>query len=689
MLLEPMRGVNRGTAGVLCGLLLMLANLPAEASTASQILRTKAQLAYAEKAFQQALAWSEQAVAEDESDLMARYYRGISHARLRHYSQAEAELEAVMAAGGRFPGLPYELGMAAFHAENYPRAAAALQLALDERQQHHRAAYYLGISHYRMGEYEEALAPLQLAAEKGGGMAVAALYLKAEALYQLERREEGREVLIEVRKLEQGNRLFDYYLYPYSSIWHGDDVEETRSRALFSAAAMERGTAEHLLDESLAADPGDAYSRYYRGVLMSRGGDYAAAERELAAAAEAGAAHKELHHELGYAAYRQGKYEAAEVELRQGLEQNPDHDRSHYYLGRSLLHQERYEEALAQLQQVDDAGSLGAAAGYARADILATLHRFSEARDELKQLLEHHTDSAYADRARQLDERLAGRSGILKGMEVELTLGAVHDSNVALYSDDLPLPSTLSDRGDNRWQLGLDLKWSPSPVSAIPVSIGYQLFQSYHQELEDYDLRNHALSVEWQREIEQGEWGVGYQFVKASLSDYDYVESHVLSPFMLYQHGEERLSFIKFQWRSDTYAYPAMDGYDGSRYELNYRHLWLRGDERYFALGGVLGSDQSKDDTLASLKYGINGLAQWKWQKLQGDLSLEYMRRDFADSAADRRDTSIKLGARLRYPLLRRTELEASLMYLDNASNQAAFDYARQVYGLNVKWRPW
>ena len=667
--------------------LFLSATSPVIASTSVEILRTKAQLAYSSQQYSEALSLLEVALQKDSRDLLSLYYRGLTHARLREYEPALADLKQVMGAGADYPSLPYELGMVAFHKEDYVQAVSALERALNAQPQRRVVAYYLGVSHYRLGEYEAALRPLRQSALQGGDMQVASLYLQAEALYHLGRREVGRAVLKGLMGVEKSSRLFDHHLYPFSSLWRSSEAEEARYRALFSAAGMDMETAGHLFDESVAADPEDAHARYYRGVLASRQGDFATARDDLRRAEEGGIIHRELHHEVGYVAYRQGDYAAAVKQLRQGLNEEPGHNRSRYYIGRSLQRQGSYEAALAELKQVSDEGELGVAADYARADILATLHRYDEARDILQQILSDHGQSPYAERARRLNEKLAARRGIFTELEAQFSAGMVHDSNVALYSDDLPLPTTLSDRADSRWQLGLQLKWMPLPTSSIPVSLGYHLFQSRHQTLSDYDLRSHALRADWKKELAQGEWGMGYRYVKASLDNYDYVDSHQLTPYLMVPHGEQRLSFAKLEWSNNRYSYPSMGGYDGNRFNLNYRHFWLQGDKRYLAAGADLGSERTEDENLNSIKYGLNGSAQWDWQKILASLNLQYLKREFPDALIDRSDSVVKAGLRLRYPVTQRTEFETTVNYINNASSRSAYDYGRTVYGVTLKWK--
>ncbi len=684
---EAPRGGRAGRWHYLLLLGLLLPAFCVSASTGSEILRSKAQLAYASKDYSDALKWLDQALQADGSDTLARYYRGRTYARLHQYAQAVVDLQAVRASGADYPELSFELGVITFQMKDYEAAAHSLQRALEQEPQRHEAAFYLGVTLHRMQRYENALTPLQQAEQRGGGMAQAALYLQAESLYHLGRGDEGRAVLHRLIDTENSNRIFDYHLYPFSPVWRGNRAEETRYRALFSIGGMDLQTAAQLLNALVVADPEHSYARYYRGVVASRQGNFDGAYADLHAARKMGMAHREMQSELGYIAYRQGDYHEAEQQLRQGLQQQPEDRRSHFYLGRVLVKQGEHERALQQLQLAGDEGELGAAAIYHRAEILSELHRYAEARQLLKKIEGEHTQSSYAQRARTLDQRLALRGMLLKGLEAEFSAGLVHDSNVALYSNDLPLPTTLSERSDNRWQLGMDLKWKPSVASSLPLTLGYRLFQSRHHTLSDYDLRNHVLSVSWKQQKEDLEWGVAYQYLKASLNNYDYLNGHTLTPHLMLSHSDERLSFFKLQWRHEQYDYPDLAGYDGPRYQLSYRHFWLLGDKRYLSSGVEGGRDITEDNNLASQKYGINAAAQWDWQNMVSTFNLSYLHRTFPDIQAERTDKILKAGVRLRYPLGVHSQLEATINSIDNNSDLPQYDYDRMVYGMTLKWK--
>ena len=386
-------------------------------------------------------------------------------------------------------------------------------------------------------------------------------------------------------------------------------------------------------------------------------------------------------------AYTNQQYEQALEWLEQALQEDSEDRVARYYLGMVYAKLNDKERALSELTLVGEEAALGAAAIYARSEILIRLGRDDEALQLLNLLKRRHPESQYARRGDELAKGLKEVEGSYRNWEADLTLGAMHDSNVALYSTELPLPTTLSDRGDNRWQMGVDLKWQPLVNSAVPLTLGYKFFQSRHQELSDYDLRNHVVHAMWKKTGGQSEWGANYQYLQASLNNFEYMHGHSLTPYLMLLHEKGDRSLLKVQYRDEQYDYPNLQGYDGSRFHLSYRYFHLLSENRYLSVGVEGGSDQTDDSSLAAQRYGVNSAVQWNWGELQATFNMSYLLHHYPDALLERSDTVLKTGLRFSYPVARHAHLEASVSSIDNASDNSQYDYDRQVYGITLKWK--
>lgn len=168
---------------------------PAEASTASELLRTKAVFSLSDRDFPSALENLDAAVEADSDDATSRYYRGIALSRLGRYAQAAEDLDAARKSGEESDGLVYELGYAYYRQELFTQAAEAFELSMAAHPEHAPSAYYLGLVHYRLKNYSECLPPLGRAADLDEEFGASSSYLSADALIKLNRGDEAEDNL--------------------------------------------------------------------------------------------------------------------------------------------------------------------------------------------------------------------------------------------------------------------------------------------------------------------------------------------------------------------------------------------------------------------------------------------------------------------------------------------------------------
>jgi predicted Zn-dependent protease len=660
----------------------------ARASSTSEMYRTKAVFPIAEQDYAQAMALLDKAVAADDQDAQAWYYRGLVNSRTGEYDTAVRDMEAASALGFRHPDLFYELGYAYFHLQQYREASGAFEQSLVARPAHQRSSYYLGLSRFRLGLYEQALPQLQQVAETEGDISMAAQYLQAEANYHLGRKTEAREQLQQLLTREGSSRFFSYQLFPFSSLWSGTEAELVRSRASFDLAVKDFTPALSLLQRSVELDPQDTHSRYYRGVLLARTGDYGRAVTDLEQAAQADFPHPELQQELGMAYYGKGEYDKAIAPLQRALEAGTNPAASGYYLAASYYQLKQYPEALEVLEKTPRGDSrLDEASDYLKAETLYRMKRSEEARRLLKGMLAGQPSPEYKAKASALLTKVEQQARREKAFQLELSAGFLRDSNVGLYADDVALPSTLDDRADNRWQLTLDGKWKPAFIEGTPLTLGYRFFQSLHQQLDQFNLQHHDLSADWRQEQETFAWGINYQYILASLDNTDYVTTHQLMPNVMFYHGQKRVSVIKFAWRNDRYDYPGLAGYDGNRYQVDYRHYWAPASSRYHYLGALFRREDADDASQAFNAAGLEAGLLTSWQRIRLTADLQYQRKHYPDAPQSRDDDYYKVDLTMTYPLTSQINMDVSASRIENRTDATAYDYSRTLYGMTLRWQ--
>jgi Tfp pilus assembly protein PilF len=160
---------------------------PGFASEVSEIRSTMGLVALNAQRNDEALADFDAAVTADANDPYARYYRGVTHGRLKQWAQAIADLEAVPTLPNTSPALleraAIELAVALLETDRPDQALDLLQ-RLAGRTGTPEQALLIGIAQIRANQFEAARASLQRAAEADAQLAPTAQYYLAELDYR-------------------------------------------------------------------------------------------------------------------------------------------------------------------------------------------------------------------------------------------------------------------------------------------------------------------------------------------------------------------------------------------------------------------------------------------------------------------------------------------------------------------------
>lgn len=459
------------------------------------------------------------------------------------------------------------------------------------------------------------------------------------------------------------------------------EVHRTKAISALAEGRLERAIEE--LDWALQADGSDLHARYYRGIVYSRLGDYERATRDLKAVMEADQPYQKLHFELGYAEFHLERLIPAKAELEVAIGQDADFAPAQYYLGVILYQLKEYESCLVPLARAASLDKeFDASASFMRGDALIYLGRGEEAKSLLNTAIESYPDSIYTDYSRQALRRLEQE----RRWELELAAGGSFDTNVGLFADDRALPAGIEDEEDWRTQLALDGSYRLWQRADQTLTAGYRFFNSSHDKLSDYDLQNHTLIADYRQEMERLVWGVNLQYVGTLLGGEDYRGMGVFSPYLIWEHQQSRSSFFKLSLTDMRYQQEAQTQWDGKIYGGQYRHYWLRGDNRYLFAGLRIDKDAPKDEEYSYSGYGIEGGFQHRWHSLTLAAELLYQRRNYEGGAPSREDDYGKGGVKLSYPLREGLALESNLILIRNESSNSEYDYSRYVANLMLRW---
>lgn len=159
-------GRSHGRTGYTCSGVFVAAALvlavnvaaPAQANVASRISYARGLIAFHQARWNEALTAFDRAVRADPNDARARYYRGLTWARLGDTPRAVEDLEAALQQDGSLPHATLDLGIAYLSLQRWGDAETALRRAWDRGEERRVAAFFLGVALFQQGRAEEALA---------------------------------------------------------------------------------------------------------------------------------------------------------------------------------------------------------------------------------------------------------------------------------------------------------------------------------------------------------------------------------------------------------------------------------------------------------------------------------------------------------------------------------------------------
>jgi Tfp pilus assembly protein PilF len=184
----------------------LLVSTGAGASEQSERLYSRGLVDFHAGRYTQALALFQQAVDADPEDVYARYYRGVTSARLNDFAAAAADLRRVVAQQPNLAPAKLELGMALVQEHAYQEAVPWLEQAQQVAKLDAAASLFLGIAQLRMEQPDAARQQFQRAA-RDPQLRTAAQYYEGVVDYRQGRQAQAVEEFTQVARASPDSEI--------------------------------------------------------------------------------------------------------------------------------------------------------------------------------------------------------------------------------------------------------------------------------------------------------------------------------------------------------------------------------------------------------------------------------------------------------------------------------------------------
>jgi tetratricopeptide (TPR) repeat protein len=169
------------------------------ANVRSQALYARGLIPFDRGQWEQAYALFDRAVAADANDAVARYYRGLTRARLKQYAAAIQDMEQALQLNPALPHAALDLGITYFDDGQYTPAKTWLERAYQQGVERFTAAFFLGLTCYRMGD-DAAAQKYLTEAEADPDLRPSAQYYAGLALFRQGKTEAARAEMQQVMR---------------------------------------------------------------------------------------------------------------------------------------------------------------------------------------------------------------------------------------------------------------------------------------------------------------------------------------------------------------------------------------------------------------------------------------------------------------------------------------------------------
>jgi tetratricopeptide (TPR) repeat protein len=383
------------------------------------------------------------------------------------------------------------------------------------------------------------------------------------------------------------------------------------------------------------------------------------------------------------------KYSEALEVLEKALEASPEDPEAAYYSAIALSRLGDLGKAEELLLKIEKEGEYASNIFFELGRIYYAREECRRADDLLTKFIALSDDEDEREYAKSLIDDCYGASDEEKLYRLNLTVGSQYDSNVVLEATN---PSVSADKKrDGKVVALIEAGARVYSNRAVRLNIDYNLYQSLHFELNNFNVNYHKITPSVELNISDRvtpSAGYSFEYIYFGGDDYGRIgnyfakvnieESRNCSTELLYKYRD-----IKY-WNTEEFLSNSERTGDQDVFGVKQKFIMdrFRGDIHYFY------NDKSADASHWSYRAYRVGLAatykmdsHWKIKVL-----ADYQRRKYDDVFPSfgevRLDKMQKYAINVQYALTEKMAVTLKESYTYNDSNLRDYDYSRNLIGL-------
>jgi len=242
-------------------------------------------------------------------------------------------------------------------------------------------------------------------------------------------------------------------------------------------------------------------------------------------------------------------------------------------------------------------------------------------------------------------------------------------------------------------QAGYKIMREGDPLSLLAQ---YNLYSSFHNKLDKYDLLSHSLFLIPAYAMPTGQLSLQSSYVNTSLDSDKYSETISLTPTYQFNIQDNvHIGQLFFKYINKNYFNKitnADENMDANVYAGEIGYVWLFDKNKgVFNLKYEFSDEDATGDnwSFTGNKISMSFLYPF-FDRFKFNLYGEYLRREFSNKnsifLAYRKDKNYVASASLSCMIMKGIDLIAQYTYLENRTNIAMYDYERNIVSLGIEF---
>jgi len=273
--------------------------------------------------------------------------------------------------------------------------------------------------------------------------------------------------------------------------------------------------------------------------------------------------------------------------------------------------------------------------------------------------------------------------------KLEAEVGVRYDDNITVDESD-----ANSRRGDSSFLLRANLGADLIKKKKFSFSGRYSISQSLHDELTDFDLQIHGISLQAKTKIGKVNVAANYRFNYIKLGGINFLEINSIRPNIGFLVAKKTYLTASYEYREHSFKDAALFDRNANRHTGATKAYFLLGKGKNITAGYKVGRHKATTADLSYWAHTVDAGLKLPVKLASKDatyrLRYQYRQKDYsgfdAGIGAVRGDKRHTMRTSLNVPFGKSFSAEFEYRYVDSNSNLASIDYNNHLLTFTLGW---